>query len=261
MGSLSISRAWDETKAVLGRDAGLIVAVGLALFVLPQTIAGLVAPAPPRGQMAEPGWWTVLALLALLVGVVGQLAVVRLALAPPTSVAEAIRLAVRRAPTFFGALLIYGLPFLVALLAILGMRSSGGNGALALAVLIFLLILIPVAVRVQLSSAVAVAEAGGPLAILRRSLELTRGHTLRLIGVLLLFFLVFGIALAAYELVIGSLVLLTVGQPEPMSVARLVKLLVSNLGETAILLVFLVLVARIYAQLASGALTVPKSGT
>ena len=44
MSRVSISRAWDETKAIFSRDGRLLVAVALALFVLPVVIVGLVMP-------------------------------------------------------------------------------------------------------------------------------------------------------------------------------------------------------------------------
>src|SRR5215218_4390709 len=44
--SLSISRAWDETRDIFRRDGGLYVAVALALIVLPEVVVGIIAPDP-----------------------------------------------------------------------------------------------------------------------------------------------------------------------------------------------------------------------
>ncbi|QNP44743.1 hypothetical protein H9L14_08085 [Sphingomonas sediminicola] len=42
--SLSISRAWDETREIFRRDGGLLVSVALALIVLPEVVVGIVSP-------------------------------------------------------------------------------------------------------------------------------------------------------------------------------------------------------------------------
>ena len=50
MHKLSISRAWDETKAIFARDGRLLVAVALALVVLPMVVLGLAVPSDPQAQ-------------------------------------------------------------------------------------------------------------------------------------------------------------------------------------------------------------------
>ena len=44
MASLSISKAWDESKAILAHDGRLIASVALALVALPTAITGLIDP-------------------------------------------------------------------------------------------------------------------------------------------------------------------------------------------------------------------------
>jgi len=97
---LSLSRAWDETKNVLARDGKLIAAVGLALVVFPQTLAGLFAP--QEGQDAARGSMWVLT-LSIIVAIVAQAALNRLAIGPSTTVGEAIRRAFRRTPALLAA--------------------------------------------------------------------------------------------------------------------------------------------------------------
>ena len=49
MSRLSISAAWDETKAILVREGRLLATVALALIVLPQTVFAVIgAPIGPE---------------------------------------------------------------------------------------------------------------------------------------------------------------------------------------------------------------------
>lgn len=243
MAPLSISTAWDETRAILASDGRLFASLGLALFVVPGTLAALVTPPAPPGSLPEPGWWTMVALVAMLIGVVGQLAAMRLAVQPPISVGDAIRHGGGRAPSLLGALLLFAVP--VALL--LGIAAS-----VRTALLVLLALLVPLAARLLLSAAVASTEPRGPVAILRRSFELTRGHTLKLAGFLLSFLLVFGLLLVAVQFAAGGAILLLLGKPEPMTVAALLLALIGNLAETVAVMILAIMVARFHVQLAGG---------
>src|SRR6476469_7505320 len=112
MAKLSISQAWDETRAILASDGQLIAAVALALFVLPGIVLNVAVPKMPAGQMREPGAWMLIALVVLLITLVGQLAVARLALGPHIAVGEAIAQGARRLPSYVGAFLIWSVPLL-----------------------------------------------------------------------------------------------------------------------------------------------------
>jgi hypothetical protein len=261
---LSISRCWEETRGLLSRDAGLFAAVGLAMFVLPFTIAGLFVPAVRQGEVPPPGPWMIVALLALVVAAAGQLTVSRLALAPPTSVGQALRRGSARTPAYLGAFLLYVIPlvFLTGLMAsLIGPSGEPQAAPTLLAMVVLLFVFLPLIVRLMLMVPVAAAEEAGPIAILRRSFALTRGHTLRLIGFLLLTMFAALLALLAVEAVLGALFLLLFGQPEPMSIGMLAMLLLSNALQAAVIVLFLVLLARIYAQLSGPeGVTVPRSG-
>ena len=79
MTKLSISKAWDETRAVLARDGSLLTTIALALFVLPGVISDTVTPAAAAGQLPKPGYWMLVAGAAVVIAVVGELAVIRVA--------------------------------------------------------------------------------------------------------------------------------------------------------------------------------------
>src|SRR5215210_3665248 len=97
---LSISRAWDEVRAIIARDGSLLMTIALALFVLPGAISETVTPKAPPGEFPPVGYWTVLTGIALLIALVGQLAVIRLGTGSRATVGEAIGDGGRRAPAY-----------------------------------------------------------------------------------------------------------------------------------------------------------------
>lgn len=251
--ALSISRAWDETKAAFRRDGRLYATLALAMFVVPMVIAELATPATEAGQMPPFGAWTILTLVGLLIGLVGQLAVCRLALGPPTSVGEAIRHAARRALAYLGAAMVWILPFLV-LIGLLGSQlgddPESAPPAMALGVLVAAIAFLVIAVRFILTSPVASAETVGPIGILSRSWGLTRGHWLRLFGFLVMFLVALMVLLMAVGAVVGTLAALAFGDPEPFSVGTLITSLATQIVGALVTVTLMVMLARIYAQLA-----------
>ena len=180
MSGLSISKAWEESRAVLAHDGRLIAAVALAAVLLPQAIAGVIAPPPNLSGEQPPSWMPVLTILVALAGIVGQIAVIRLALGPATSVGEAIMHGVKRLLPGFAAILLFALPLVVILAIVLAVISgpaalesirAGGtpDPGIARAILLFILIAIAVSVRFQMIIPVTTAEQGGPIHILRRA--------------------------------------------------------------------------------------------
>ena len=189
-------------------------------------------------------------LIAILVGLIGQLAVIRLALGPQTSVGEAIGHGARRMPIFLLAMLLWILPILIALFLLAGLvRPPNPSGAASIVLLLLVGLLIFLAVRLIVASAVASAENVGPIGILQRSWTLTKGSWLRLFGFTVLFFIAVILLMVAVGAVIGILVGLVLGQPEPMSLGALIVALATQAAVAAVTVVFLVMVARIYAQL------------
>src|SRR5262249_54460317 len=119
MTNLSISKAWDETREVIAHDGRLIVSVALALILLPEAIAGVLAPPPALSGEQGPTWLPVVNLIVGVLGIAGQIAVMRLAIGPATSVGEAIGHAFRRLLPALGALLIFALPISIVLVVLI----------------------------------------------------------------------------------------------------------------------------------------------
>lgn len=273
MANLSISTAWDETRDLLARNGKLMSAVAAAMVLLPQVVVGV---ATGQGtDAAEPGLTgSILMLIAALIGIVGQLAIARLALGAKVSVGEAISHGLRRAPAFIGALLLIIIAivlfFIVAAAILIGLGAVDGTvtqPAPRDVVIILLVVFIPllfIAVRLMPTVPVATAEAQGPVGILKRSWSLTRGHFWRLLGFIIMFLIAALIVAMAVGAVGGAISALLFGSSEPFTLGALLIALLMGLLQAALVLVYVVMIARIYAQLVGDGgveASVPTTGT
>lgn len=274
MSQLSISRAWDETREILGRDGKLYATVAAAMFLLPQVVVGLATGTSRAAQTG--GTWALLMTLALLIGLVGQVAVVRLAIGSNVSVGEAIRHGFRRAPSFIGAMLL--LVLAVAAMALIVAVVLVATGAVsrdvenltardsAIVILVMLIPLLILAVRLLPLAAVAGAEQVGPIALIKRSWALTGDNAWRLAGFLGLFLVAALVLSMVMGIIGGTLTTLLFGKAEPFTLAALVLALFTALAQAVVSLVYVVMLARIYLQLAGDdrapvTASVPSSGT
>lgn len=260
MRALSISSAWEETKALLGRDGRLFASVALALIVLPAAVMGVVDPRVEQGDVA-PGWFTLLIFVVSLISLAGQLALIRLALGPSVTVGGAISHGFRRLPTYFLALLLLTLAVVAALLPFvfvavaMGLDVEAGADAAALAgpvillVVLLAIVILLLMTRFMVAMPVASTERAGPLTILKRSWDLTKGHWGKLFGFLIVFSIAALITLAAVGVVLGSLTALLFDARGPMTLGALVESLLSAIITGALSVVFTLMLARIYVQL------------
>ena len=254
MTKLSIDRAWTETRALLSREGRLLLPVALAFFALPAALLTALTPAAPPGQLPPAGLWTLLIGPVLVLGVIGSLALSLLALRPGLSVGEGLTEAARRAPALLGAAFLLLLLFFIALLplavvaALVFPAPNAANvGAFSLVIVIPIMIL---SVRFMLLNPAGAVERLGPVKLLRRSWALTRGHTWRLFGFVLLVSLAYGLLLFAVSAVISILLTLAGASTDPNSAGGALLLLVSAFLNSLLLMLVAVAAARIYAQLA-----------
>lgn len=272
MAALSISRAWEESKDIFGRDGRLLVAVALALVVLPMVVLGLVAPSGPEQGGLTGG---ILQILVALIAMIGQLALIRLAIGPATSVGSAISHGVRRFPALLGAMLLLLCLIIVVLIPVALVLAAMGavdvenptraiTGAAVGIMLLLVIAAIAVSVKFLLTAPVASAEAAGPIAILKRSWTLTNGHYWKLLGFLLLLLIVAVILMAAAGAIGGILGALVSPGLEALSIGALVLALFTGIAQGAFTVLSAVMMARIYVQLSgreSLDVSVPKTGT
>ncbi len=265
MAKLSLSRAWDETREVAGRDGKLIAAVALAMFFLPGVVLGLVDP--QAGAFPETTGGAVVMLVVALIALVGQLAIIRMALGARMTVGEAIGHGARRVPSYLAAGLIWAGPLILAGYLV-GVevwqapeRATGGQAGAALLILITLVV---VGIRMMMTSPVASAEPAGPIAIVKRSWQLTSGHWWRLFALICVFLLVMAVVMGALGAVVGIISRIFFEPIEPMSVGALFVAAVTQLVSAIFTTGLLLMLARIYAQLsgqAQAGASVPSSGT
>jgi hypothetical protein len=263
MSKLSLSRAWEETMAVLARDGRLFLAVALALFVLPGLVLSVSMPVSTPGQLPPGGPWVAIAVLAVLISLVGQLSVIRLSMEPHVAVGEALMHGLRRLLPYIGAALLWLVPLLIVgsiLYGVLAMNETHPSVAAAVALLVLTIIGIFLAVRLMLSSPVASAEDVGPVTILRRSWALSRGNWWRLFVFLLLFGIGALCLIWAIDSVAGLIIRLFAEDSGPRSLGGLLTAIVSQLVSALLSVVFFVMLARIYVQ-RSAQPSVPSSGT
>ncbi|MFL6721306.1 MAG: hypothetical protein ACJ8FT_05825 [Sphingomonas sp.] len=267
MHSLSISAAWDETKAILARDGRLLATVALALVALPQVL--LAVTGAPTGTESSLISKLVYAAVVLL-GLVAQIAFNRLAIGPSVTVGNAITLGFARlAPVLLVFLVVV---FGVAIIAALLVMLLGGTGAMTVtstgqatpAIVGVLLVLMALSFAIfQLVFPIAAAETANPIRLIARSWQLAHRHYLRLLGFILVVFFGLGMVVFASEVGIGSLVFLLLGRPNPGSPSALVLGVVAGILQGAFSLVTAVMVARIYVQLTGRGephASVPSSG-
>ncbi|MEO7865534.1 MAG: hypothetical protein ABIR63_06685 [Sphingomicrobium sp.] len=268
--SLSISTAWDETKAAFKRDGRLISIVALALIGLPTMISTLIEPGSMTGKQQGPVLVQLLTLVFVLLSLVGQLAVVRLALKPSVSVGGAIAHAARRMPVYFVSALLVGLALAVLCIPLFVVASLSGvqldrtmtslTPTLSLIILVIFLVALFLGVRMLMGTPVASAEQAGPVEIIRRSWALTKGVWWKLFGFLVMLTIGAVIVLLAVSAAAGTVVAVALGPIEPMSTSALVVGLIVGLINAAFYALFAVMLARIYVQL-SGRDTVEESVT
>jgi hypothetical protein len=260
---LSLSKAWDETREEIARDGKLIATVALAMFFLPGVILGVLEP--NAGPIPTTGKEALVSTLVALIALVGQLAIIRMALGARSTVGDAIGHGARRVPAYLLASLLWAGP-----LAIAGYLNGfqiwrapqDATGVQVVAALLIILALLIVGVRMMMTSSIASAENVNPLEIVRRSWQLTSGHWWKLFGLLCIFLLLTIVVMAAVGAIIGIATSLLFDPIEPMTVGALFIAVCTQLVSAIFTTGLLIMLARIYAQLSGRAsVSVPSSGT
>ena len=269
MSSLSIGRAWDESKAALRANRKLIVPVTLGLILLPAVMVSMIEPRVAPGDQPPPGAWMLVALAMVIVMLIGELAIVLLVNGFRGSVGEAIGKAARRTPTFILAALCFLLPVVLVFSILLGVAGAGTTDAGAidwtnlgatgwLILLVCTAALLYFSIRLLPLMAVIASEAIGAIAALKRSFALTSGHFWRLFAFLLILMVGFAVAAITVGAVVGASVTMALGDPEPWSLSLLLIALAGGLVQAGFVMVYTAMLARIYAQLAAPMTTVPE---
>jgi hypothetical protein len=265
MSRLSISKAWEETKTVVIRESRLLVTVALAFVAIPVTIANSTAPMMSPDQTPKLGAWMILALGVLFVVAAGMIALSTLAISGGVRVGDAVQRGFKRLLPFCAIVLgvLISLSLLAGVLAAATAATATPTPLLAIGMLLLLiLVLSPLLARFAILPAIAAAEDGGPVTLVLRGWALTRGAALKLWGVFIVIAVAWLIIEFAAGITLGTIVTLVLGPPDPGSASRVLLAAVIGLIRSAELLLFSVMLARIYAQLSGrdAQASVPSSG-
>lgn len=256
MAQLSMSDIWDETKAFLRSEKGLLFPLGFATFGIALLMLGLAAP--EGAGPARPGGWMIWMLPGFLLVTIGYLAISAVALLPNISVREALGVAMARLPSaILLSIMLVGAMFLLLLIAtmIVGVIGAGlGWTMQRAAVASLIMALIPffwVAMRLVPLWPLLVDRRPGPMEAIGRSFALTSGHAGRLVGILLLAGAIYLLGTGVAQLAGGSVFLLlgrAMGRPDLGHTLNVI--LVAAVGAM-LATVWSVFVALLYRRLAA----------
>lgn len=261
---VNMGNVWDRTTEFLSDNLGAIVPIALLAIFVPQSISGSIKLA---GTAVTPALGQGIMLALLLPILWGQLAIAALALRPDGGRAAAQSIATRRFPHYllamlilFAVLVVLVLPVILALAASgidLTALASGASGAkpdispalaafVALYGLAWLVFAIFVSVRFSTLLVAVIAAEGGVGGALRRSLALSRGIAWKLLGVVLLFGLVAGVASIAVNSVFGTLFRLIDPAAGPFSIGSIIVAILGGLVTTAYYVLQSSFMAKVY---------------
>lgn len=259
MASLSITKAWNETSNFFAREFQLVLPIAFLLTALPAAALQWAMPVMEPGPLNLARWLEEIRPFLLfipviaIVGMIGTVAITYLAIRPGASVGEALQVGLRRFfPLFLSGLIVaLGLAalFVPLLLIAAPTPDAAGAGLFLLLILLYMVAAIALFVRLMLTTAIAAAEPVGPVAMITRSWELTRGWFWKLFGFLILFGIAAGIALMVVSILFGIVIALVSGPPVPGSGAAFALMLLSAIFQAVVSSLYVIMAGRIYVQL------------
>lgn len=263
-----MGNVWDRTTAFTGERFGVLVPVALLAFALPGVVSTCLQVASvTSGQGVRMGSGLA-ALLLSVVSIWGALVVIGLATGAPGLPAAGQR-AMRRLPATLLVSIGLGLAMAVLVLPFPLILAARGYDVLAIAagkagnvvvdpqtssmVALYLLVLVPVLLvvfaRLILVTPVVLCE---PMLFgaIRRSWALTRRHGWRILGMLLLFGLIGGIAQLAAQTVFGSVFTLLLGAGPGVTPALVLTAIITASVQAVMILLLTVFQGKLYDALA-----------
>ena len=265
--SLSVNRAWDETRAFLIRERKLVTPVLLTFVLLPTVAFRLFTP-PLGSAEATSGPALLLIYAVLFVELIGAITLMLLATGARGSIGQTIGQALRRALTVILGFILFGLLLLPLMLLFAFIAVPGGDlptspaaipPKFALAVLTGVAVAMLIFFRIALFIPAATIEKVGPWTALKRGWQLGRGIGGKLIATFLALFAASLVVSLAVQWVFGAIAQLAVGGDSGLTLGSLLVAVAVGLVASAFLAIQAVMSARIYAQVAgAGSVSVPE---
>ena len=261
---VSMGNVWDRTTEFLSDNFSAVLPIAALAILVPQVLSAVIKHAGPA---IPPLLGTGVGLVLLLPVLWGQLTIAALALDPDSGRNAAQSVAVRRigeallaTVILFGLLLLLAAPIPIALEqngVDLGAVIAGGPVAqpalspgvstfVRLYGVVWLLVAVFVWIRFSVLLLAIVAAEGGVLAALRRSYALSKGIMWKMIGVFLLFGVVFFVAHLAVTSVFGLLFRFIAPGAGPFGVGAIVVAILGGLLIMAYYVVVSAFSANLY---------------
>lgn len=257
---VNMGNVWDRTTEFLGDHLRALWPVILGVLLVANTISALMSGASPPLHSAVAQTIT---LLCALAAIWGQLVVIALALDPVGGRPRAT--ATGRFGRAVAAMLILLAVIIVLALPVVGVMAANGvdlttlgtggtaranlTGGTAVFVSLYSAVLgaivLLVAVRLTLLYPVVVAE-GGVIAAIKRAWALSRGIVWKMIGVLLLFVIVYFVATQAVTSGVGTVLGFFADMRDPFSIGRILVAILSGAVTTAFNLIMAAFSAMLY---------------
>ena len=243
---ISMGTVWDRTKAAIAGRLNILLSLAV-LFLFVPTVVQAVVDVMVNRPGEQSGGSGILSLMVSILATVGTLAITAVATDPNVDRARAASLGTGRVLPALGIIILLSLAAVLiflpgfALLLLsgfdmtraqlgqaqgnlnLGMAAAGGLYFVVVSVLLFW----ATARFVPLLSIIVNERRG--LGAIRRSFQLTRGSTLKLIGVLILFAIVCVVALFAATSVVGLISRLLAGPDQPGAVTLAIAVVTASL--------------------------------
>lgn len=229
---IRIGTIWDRTTEVIAGRGGILAVIAIALLFAPNVAQAAVA-ALAADNSALKAIAGLLTLAVLVLAIWGSLALTAVASDPAVGRRDALEMGRARLGAGLGVTVILIVAVLLALVPGLALVVASGfdfakaqatvaqtaidAGTFGLAMLWFVVIgLVMLCVGARLTPLMpVVANERRGVGAFARAFALTRGSTLRLIGVLILYVIVFLVVLAAATAIFGLIARLLVGPESP----------------------------------------------
>ena len=256
-----MGNVWDRTAEFLSANMRVLLPIALLALLLPNAVNALVGGAAATiNPVIVQSYVLVCALIALW----GQLAVAALALytdgGRSRAMVEATGNLGRTVVAFlimFAIIAILALPIVGAFVArgidLTALRAGTAQADMSRGTALFVsiyglvlfVVIIVIAIRLGMLVPVIVAE-GGVIAAIKRAWALSRGIAWKMIGVWLLFTIVYLVADAAVTSGIGTVLGLFIDMKPPFSVGRIIVAILSGLMTAAYYLIVAAFSAKLY---------------
>lgn len=269
MTMVTMGSVWDRTSEVLSGRAAMLAAIAIPTIFLPSVVRDAYVTYATPGTAPFRLIGGLLSLIAMVVLIWGQLALIAAASDPATDRARAFAIGKRRLLPVIGVTIVFLIAVLVSLLPamiLLGLSGidvstvattgkiamQGANGGMVAAAFLYLAIwsiaMLFVGARLSIWQPVLVNEHIGLQAI-ARSWRLTKGATWRILGVLVLFMIVLLVATGAAQSVVGIVFRLILGANN-IATAVFLATIAANIVSTIFVVIAAVFTAQLYRALA-----------